>query len=236
MCHQYGVDSNPMKYRDLGFFSSYQRKRKDYPGPGFSYFTNDSMTRWIVDRSQGFTKPDLLMISESVRAYAYLVLSSQASARSSIVGNDASVVNLRVDIQQDIKQYQDMLNYASSKVDYSVGQGIYMLPSDMDLNIKTGVAGYNSKILISDPSLDLGINKKINEGSSLTNATRTSTKGLQELPRGQQELPKGSELPSEGRALKPDHELNPTVSSHEEEKIALILFLTTSFSIWHMFR
>ena len=104
-----------------------------------------------------------------------------------------------------------------------------MLPSDMDLNIKTGVAGYNNKILISDPSLNLGINKKINEGSSLTNATRTSTKGLQELP-------KGSELPSEGRALKPDHELNPTVSPHEEEKIALILWLTTSFSIWNMFR
>ena len=98
-----------------------------------------------------------------------------------------------------------------------------MLPSDMDLNIKTGVAGYNNKILISDPSLNLGINKKINEGSSLTNATRTSTKGLQELP-------------SEGRALKPDHELNPTVSPHEEEKIALILWLTTSFSIWNMFR
>ena len=104
------------------------------------------------------------------------------------------------------------------------------------LKFKTGVAGCNNKILISDTSLNLGINKKINEGSSLTNATRTSTKGLQELPRGQQELPKGSELPSEGRALKPDHELNPTVSSHEEEKIALILFLTTSFSIWHMFR
>ena len=60
-----------------------------------------------------------------------------------------------------------------------------MLPSDMDLNIKTGVAGYNNKILISDASLNLGINKKINEGSSLTNATQTSTKGPQELPKDQ---------------------------------------------------
>ena len=82
------------------------------------------------------------MISESVRAYAYLVLISQASAISLIVDNDASaftvqrvfmnnfedVVNRTVDIQQDIKRYQDTLNYASSKVGYSVGQGIYMLP------------------------------------------------------------------------------------------------------------
>ena len=126
-------------------------------------------------------------------------MSLQASARSSIVGNDASaftaqrvftnnfedVVNRRVDIQRDIKRCQDTLNYASSKVDYSVGKGIYMLPSDMDLNIKTGVAGYNNKILISDTSLNLGINKKINEDSSLTNATQTPTKGPQELPKDQ---------------------------------------------------
>ena len=31
-------------------------------------------------------------ISESVRAYAYLILSSQASARSSVVGNSASAL------------------------------------------------------------------------------------------------------------------------------------------------
>ena len=79
------------------------------------------------------------------------------------MNNFEDVVNRRVDIQQDIKRYQDTLNYASSTADYSVGQGIYMLRSDMDLNIKTRVAGYNNKILISDTSLNLGINKKINK-------------------------------------------------------------------------
>ena len=38
----------------------------------------------------GFTDVGLLRVSESVRAYAYLILRSQASARSSIVGNMAS--------------------------------------------------------------------------------------------------------------------------------------------------
>ena len=79
-----------------------------------------------------------LRISESVRAYAYLILSSQASARSSIVGNTASaltaqsaflnnfenIVNRTVDIREDIKRYQDTLSYASSKVDYSVGENV----------------------------------------------------------------------------------------------------------------
>ena len=69
----------------------------------------------------GFTDVGLLRISESVRVYAYLILSSQASARSSIIGNSASsltaqsaflnnfenVVNRKVEIQEDVKRYQE---------------------------------------------------------------------------------------------------------------------------------
>ena len=50
------------------------------------------MTRWIIKKSQGFTDLGLLRISESITAYAYLILSSQASARSRIIGNKASVL------------------------------------------------------------------------------------------------------------------------------------------------
>ena len=82
------------------------------------------MTRWIIETSVGFTDVGLLRISESVRAYAYLILSSQASARSSIIGNLASsltaqsafmnnfenVVNRSVNIQEDMKRYQKTLS------------------------------------------------------------------------------------------------------------------------------
>ena len=122
ICEDYGVPNDPMRYqRGVGW-------PDDYIGP-------DSMTWWILEVSVGFTDVGLLRISESVRAYAYLILSSQASARSSIVGNTASaltaqsaflnnfedIVNRRVDIREDIKRYQDTLSYASSKVNYSVG-------------------------------------------------------------------------------------------------------------------
>ena len=134
-----------MRYRDEKFYWTYQRGISwpdDYTGP-------DSMTQWIIEKSRGFTDVGLLRISESIRAYAYLILSSQPSARSGIVDNTASaltaqsaflnnsenVVNRRVDIREDIKRYQDTLSYASSKVDYSVGEKIYMLPSDMSLKI-----------------------------------------------------------------------------------------------------
>ena len=50
------------------------------------------MTRWIIEGSVGFTDMGLYKISESVRAYAYLILSSQAYARSGIVGDTASAL------------------------------------------------------------------------------------------------------------------------------------------------
>ena len=110
------------------------------------------MTRWIIETSVGFTDVGLLRILESVRAYAFLILSSQASARSSIVGNTASaltaqsaflnnfenVINRRVNIQEDIKCYQGTLGYASSKVDHSAEENIYMIPSDMNLKNQVG--------------------------------------------------------------------------------------------------
>ena len=74
-----------MRYRNEKFYWTYQcgiSWPDDYIGP-------DSMTRWIIEKSVGFTD-GVLRISESVRTYAYLILSSQASARSSIVGNTAS--------------------------------------------------------------------------------------------------------------------------------------------------
>ena len=53
----------------------------------------DNLTRWIITRSKGFTRKDIEKISRSVRAYIYLVFTSQVQARSSIVGNSAPAVD-----------------------------------------------------------------------------------------------------------------------------------------------
>ena len=67
-----------------------------------------------------------------------------------------------MDIREDIKRYHDTLSYASSKVDYSVGENIYTLPSNMKLKIKTGTVRYNNKILVSDGNFSLGKNDEVN--------------------------------------------------------------------------
>ena len=71
-------------------------------------------------------------------------------------------MNCRVDIPEDIRCYQDTLSYASSKVDYSRREGIYMQPSNMNLNIEARTAGYNNEILVSDGTLGLGRNHTVN--------------------------------------------------------------------------
>ena len=78
------------------------------------------------------------------------------------LNNSEDIVNRRVNIQEDIKRYQDTLSYASSKVDYSIGQNIYMLSSNMELKIKTGTVRYNNKILVSNEKFILGKNEKVN--------------------------------------------------------------------------
>ena len=71
-------------------------------------------------------------------------------------------MNRRVDISEDIKRYQNTRSYASSKVDYSVGEHLYMLPSGMTLKIRPETVGYNNKILVSDEKFILGKNEKVN--------------------------------------------------------------------------
>ena len=202
------------------------------------YIDQDSMTQWIIETSVGFTDVGLLRISESVRAYAYLILSSQASARSSIVGNSASaltaqsafpnnfenVVNRRVDIQEDIKRYQDTLSYASSKVDCSVGEDLFMLPSDMELRIKTGTVGYNNKILVSDGNFSQGKNEKVNAGlaeSEEETTTKQKTTTIHKV---------------ETKALQLPAPVEKAIIAHEDEKIAFIPLLAGGFTVWYTFR
>ena len=55
-----------------------------------SYMNVNSFSRWIIDKSDGITKPGIEKLPESVRDYAYLILTRQTSTRSQIIGFGAS--------------------------------------------------------------------------------------------------------------------------------------------------
>ena len=54
-----------------------------------------------------------------------------------------------------------MLEHALSKVEFSVDMSIYMLPSNLNLNIGR-TKGYNNKILVSNTDMKIGSNRDIN--------------------------------------------------------------------------
>ena len=89
-------------------------------------------------------------------------MASALTAQKFFLNNFENVVNCRVNIRKDIKHYQNTLSYALSKIDYSMVEGIYMLPSDMNLNNRAGTVRYNNKILVSDGMLSLGRNDMVN--------------------------------------------------------------------------
>ena len=136
----------------------------------------ENLTGWIIKQSRGFTKEVVKKISRSMRAYVYSVLTSQVQARSSIVGNSAPAVNAQqvfkstfktliiedYSIDIDIERYQKVLEHALSKVDFLVGTGIYMLPSDLNLSMGE-TKGYNNKILVSYTDMRIGSNRDINK-------------------------------------------------------------------------
>ena len=99
----YRVPNDPMKYWDEKFYWSFQCSVHwpDY------YIGPNSMTQWIIEASVGFTDVGLLRISERVRAYAYLILCSQASARSSIIGNMASALTAQ---SAFLNNFEDIVN------------------------------------------------------------------------------------------------------------------------------
>ena len=109
-----------------------------------------------------------------MRANINLVLTSQVQARSTIVGNSTpevdaqqvfkstfkALINEDYSVGIDIERYQGVLEHALPKVDFSVGTGIYMLPSRLNLSMgKT--KGYNNKILVSNTDMKIGSNKDI---------------------------------------------------------------------------
>ena len=212
----------------------------------------DNLTRWIISQPKGFTRKDIEKIGRSVRAYVYLVLTSQVQARSSIVGNSAPVVDAQqvfkgtfkalinedYSISIDIERYQRVLEHALSKADFSVGMGIYMLPSNLNLNIgKT--KGYNNKILVSNTDMKTGSSRDINKDHKKLAPPEPDKAGR--VANSAPKIMKGMDKPvKDHRAAR--HDLKMLTEKYNDEKIAITFLIVgagcLSFLVenkWHYY-
>ena len=263
ICSEYGVSNNLTKWRNQKYFSTWQSRAWETGKPGMSYINENSFSRWIIEKSDGLTTLALQKLSESVRDYAYLILTSQTSTRGQIIGHEArnldaqrtflntfeNIVSRRVNIPEDIRRFQKTLQYARSKVDYAIGEFVYMLPSDMNLRIGN-VRNYNNKILISSPSFKIGTNLKINLLSSenrrlnvdvKSKEVKTEPKAITK-PNKEHKQDVKPNIKFDQDVKKPDllssqfnSKLNDKIT-YEEEKVALVLGITSVFTVWWMFK
>ena len=276
ICSEYGVSNDLTKWRNQKYFSTWQSRAWETNKPGMSYINENSFSRWIIEKSDGLTTLGIQKLSESVRDYAYLILTSQTSTRGPIVGHEArnldaqrtflntfeNIVNRRVNIPEDIQRFQKTLQYARSKVDYAIGEFIYMLPSDMNLRIGN-VRNYNNKILISSPSFKIGTNIKVNiDGEK--DKPDVKSKEVEMIKTEPDVKPKVITKPNIKLNEKHKQDVKPVIKpnkehkqdvkpnrpdikqnrskpdtnkiTYEEEKVALVLGTTAVFTVLWMFK
>ena len=256
ICIEYSVSNDLTKWRNQKYFSTWQSRAWETGKPGMSYINENSFSRWIIEKSDGLTTLGLQKISESVQDYAYLILTSQTSTRGQIIGIESrnldaqrmflnsfeNTVNRRVNIPEDIRRFQKTLQYARSKVDYVIGEFIYMLLSDMNLRIGN-IRNYNNKILISSPSFKIGTNVKINiDGEQVKLKDKPDVKPKGEgIVKTKPDVKQKKEPDVKSNIdVKPNINLKHDVKmirtkpdtnkvTYEEEKVALILGTTMTY-------
>ena len=166
------------------------------------------------------------------------------------MNNFENIINRRVDISEDIQMFQKTLQYARSKVDYAVAEYVYLLPSDMNLRIGK-IRRYNNKILIALPSFKIGTNLKINlngEQAKLKDEPEAKSKEVEMVKSEPDVKPKVKTKPNIEPNKKHEQDVKPNIEFHgeskpdtnkityEEEKVALILGITSIFTIWWIFK
>ena len=248
------------KWRNQRYFATWQSRAWETGRPGMSYININSFSRWIINKSDGITKPGIKKLSESVRDYAYLILTSKTSTRSQIIGSGASefdaqraflntfenIIVRRVDIPEDKLRFQKVLQYARSKVDFVISERMYMIPSNMNFRIGK-IKTYNNKILESKSYFKLGINKNINldeekgkpdvkpEGEGIVK-TKPDVKQKKEPDvKSNKEHKQDVKKPDTNKiTYVKKHDKNKI--TYEEEKVALILGTTAVFTVWWLFK
>ena len=195
-----------------------------------STIPDEAWRTFLLKKSNGFTRPGVERLNDSIRTYVWAILGAQAQTRTGILGSGTAfdaqkqfLVNIEdaisspVDLPSAISRYQTVLQYAGSEVNFVFGTGLYMAPSNMLLHVGS-ISGYNNKIVIATSDQTLGLNSGLNvRVAPHIDIEDTYTKR------------------KPGPILKASNPLTTSTSAeHEDEKTALIVggIAMGLFAIW----
>ena len=124
-----------------------------------------------------------------------------------------------------------MLEHALSKVDFSVGIGIYMLPSDLNLSIgKT--KGYN-KILVSNTGMKIGSNKDINK--DYKKLTPTGPSKAEGVTHDSPKMMKSTDKPVKDHLAAQHDKPKILTEKHNDEKLTITFLIVGTGLIAYYF-
>lgn len=202
--------------------------------------SENAWSTFILDSPEGFTRAGVPRLNESIRVYSWSILDAQAQTKTGILGtgtafgaqkqfivNVEDSINAPVDLPEEIQRYQDTLRYARTKVNFAFGIGLYMCPSNLEMQIGT-IQGYNNEIIIATEQEQLGINPDINPMPLKGKESRTQGTGTpRSLPEPLIEKPKLPEIKKEEKE---------DAQEHEDQKSAMVIgFVALASAIFIFF-
>ena len=130
---------------------------------------------FVPAQTSGLTLNGLGRINQSIMAFGYCILGSQANTRSSILGNLGTARNTQTDflvlIEDSIKtlnvsngpvKYQDAIQATKVRLNLAVARGVLLLPARMIINTES-IVGYNNNLRRSTDDMKLGVNNQVNQ-------------------------------------------------------------------------
>ena len=134
-----------------------------------------SFEHFVPAQTSGLTLNGLGRINQSIMAFGYCILGSQANTRSSILGNLGTARNTQTDflvlIEDSIKtlnvsngpvKYQDAIQATKVRLNLAVARGVLLLPARMIINTES-IVGYNNNLRRSTDDMKLGVNNQVNQ-------------------------------------------------------------------------
>jgi len=230
ICDEFGVDSQksdwrttrgtqwlangPGSYMDrFGFHpQSYLKQSSD---------ANDGFVGFMLDHTMGFTHTGVERLNESIRTYVWAILGAQDQERTPILGPGTAftaqktfLANISAAIQQaeetPVTKYQSVLQYARGKLDFVIGEQLYMCPSDMTLTLLSAhISGYNNEILVATKNMTPGQNSRLN--AEKLPLTQTVSTDRPSIVASQQDDAKPMQTADAPQVASSDHENTKTL-------------------------
>ena len=153
---------------------------------------SETWTTFVLAKSEGFTQAGVESLNDSIRTYVWAFLGARSNilktgtgfdAQKQFLSNIEDAIASHVDIPSSIARNQKTLGYASTRLDFVCGIGLYLKPSDIALH-PGNVWGYKNEIQIAGSDAAIGHNPGINEPEPITSKGDKAFQGRTALPAG----------------------------------------------------